>query len=56
MSTDWVISRDEKASRRQVLKKEFFEAREDTKYIYSNIPEVIFSVDNSRKRIVGLDF
>ena len=38
------------------LKKEFFQARDATKYIYSNIPEVNFSVDNSWKRIVGLDF
>ena len=32
------------------------EAREATKYIYSNISEVNFSVENSRKRIVGLNF
>ena len=49
-------SRDTGASRRQVLKKEFFEVREATEYIYANIPEVIFSVDDSRKRIIGLDF
>ena len=38
------------------LKKNLLRRREATKYIYSKIPEVIFSVDNSRKRIAGLDF
>ena len=37
------------------LKKNFLRWRETTEYIYSKIPEMIFSVDNSRKRIVGLD-
>ena len=38
------------------LKKNFLRRREATEYIYSKISEVIFSVDNSGKRIVGLDF
>ena len=38
------------------LKKNFLRRREATEYIYSKIPELIVSVDYSRKRIVGLDF
>ena len=38
------------------LKNNFLRRREATKYIYSKIPEVNVSVDNSRKQIVGSDF
>ena len=38
------------------LKNNFLSAARTTKYIYSNIPEVNFSVDNYRKRIIGLGF
>ena len=38
------------------LKKNFLRGREATEYIYANIPKVNFSVDNSQKCIVGLDF
>ena len=50
------ISRDAVASRRQVLRKNFLRRREATEYRYAKIPEMNFSVDNSRKRIVALDF
>ena len=49
-------SRDAVASRRQVHKKNFLRRREATEYTYAKIPEVNFSVDNCRKRIVALDF
>ena len=42
----------ERLDAKYILKKEFFEAQQPTKYIYSNVPEVISSVDNSRKRII----
>ena len=53
-SKNFIFQETRKRLDAKYLKKNFL--RRERLPNTSNIPEVIFSVDNSRKRIVGLDF